>query len=434
MPWCTGRRSILAARRWTGQRPFAYRTSRSRVDEMVAHHIPGKLFDERERSDSGPMRFSESTFQFVNRVDRPAWGHVRSVLNQWFHHYPDDSKTELHSRFTKSDEGQHIGAWWELYVYTLHRLLGYRTVVHPKIEGTKRKPDFLVTRGTTSRYVECTATSSFDAMKNRTPGTREWIYDCISDIQPREFLVGIETVKEGTQRPKRSEITRPIVEWLATLNPDHILASSPETSEGLPRQQFPIRDWQVTCVAYPNRPEARYSGGRSLATLPASFGFVGSEVDRIHDALSDKGRRYGKVALKHPLTIALLSTSGFIDDEDMGEVVYGRKAVQYTQGDRDAVRMVRKRNGYWRGNWSADNQPRGARVAAVLFGRNIRAWAVTEDLPQLWLNPWASVPLSHNDGFTTFATDESGAIQRTEGRLTAEDAFKLPREWPYFER
>jgi hypothetical protein len=131
--------------------------------------------------------------------------------------------------------------------------------------------------------------------------------------------------------------------------------------------------------------------------------------------------------------IAVLSTSGFIDDEDMGEVAYGRKAVQYAQGDRDSVRRIRKRNGYWRGDWSRDNQPRGARVAAVLFGRNLRAWAVTEDLPQLWLNPWAAVPLTHNDGFTTFTTDDSGEIRRDQGHLTADDIFKLPGEWPFFE-
>src|SRR3977135_583087 len=108
---------------------------------MVAGVIPEKLFDERDRSDSGPIRFSESTYQFLNRVDRPAWGRVRSLLDQWFRDYPDDSKAELRNGFMKSDEGQHTGAWWELYVYTLYRLLGYRIVVHPKIEGTKGKPD-----------------------------------------------------------------------------------------------------------------------------------------------------------------------------------------------------------------------------------------------------------------------------------------------------
>jgi len=356
---------------------------------------------------------------------------VRSILDQWFREYPDDSKVELRTRFRDNDEGQHIGAWWELYVYTLHRLLGYRIVVHPDIEGTTRKPDFLVTRGTTRRYVECTVTSSVDTAGNRTAGTKEWIIDCISDIQRPDFLVGIEHIREGTLRPKRSEITRPILEWLATLNPDLILART-QAGEGYPRQQFPIRDWEITCVAYPNRRDARYDGRRPLATLPASFVFVGNEVDRIHEALSGKGRRYGKVALPHPLTVALLSTSEFVDDEDMGEIAYGRKAVQYTQRDGDSVRMVRRRNGYWRGDW--DNQQRGARVAAVLFGRNLRAWALTEDLPRLWLNPWAAVPLNHNDGFTSFTVEESGDIQCSEGHLNAADVFGLPRGWPFFER
>jgi hypothetical protein len=36
------------------------------------------------------------------------------------------------------------------------------------------------------------------------------------------------------------------------------------------------------------------------------------------------------------------------------------------------------------------------RMSAVLFGDTMRAWSVTDRLPELWLNPWATKPANPN--------------------------------------
>jgi hypothetical protein len=46
------------------------------------------LFDDIERTDSSPMAYGESVFDFYNRVDRPEWARVRSELDEWYSHYP----------------------------------------------------------------------------------------------------------------------------------------------------------------------------------------------------------------------------------------------------------------------------------------------------------------------------------------------------------
>ena len=135
-----------------------------------------KLFDDTKRADTSPALFSESSYQFVNRVAGAPWDKVRALLEAWFVEHPANATRDLYNRFTDIDDSQHLGAWWELYIASLFRLLGYDVAAHPTVEGSKRQPDFLMSRGNTSFYVECTVASPGDGAGTR--GTPEWIYDC----------------------------------------------------------------------------------------------------------------------------------------------------------------------------------------------------------------------------------------------------------------
>lgn len=57
-------------------------------------------------------------------------------------------------------------------------------------------------------YIECTVVFPQDrSTENRTPGTQEWIHDCINEVEKRNFFIGLHYEISGTQRPKKSEIT-----------------------------------------------------------------------------------------------------------------------------------------------------------------------------------------------------------------------------------
>jgi hypothetical protein len=58
------------------------------------------------------------------------------------------------TRLRDDDERQHLPAWWELCTFTLFDRLGYRVEVHPELLGSKKNPDFLVSKGSSSMYVE----------------------------------------------------------------------------------------------------------------------------------------------------------------------------------------------------------------------------------------------------------------------------------------
>jgi hypothetical protein len=121
----------------------------------AAAAMAGTLFDDRSRSGPAYKTDGESVFDFYNRVDRPEWARARDELEDWYSQYPDDNG-DLRKRFRKPGADQHFGAWWELWVYTFYRLLGYEVTPHPTMpNGTK--PDFLVSRNGRSTYVECKA-------------------------------------------------------------------------------------------------------------------------------------------------------------------------------------------------------------------------------------------------------------------------------------
>lgn len=382
-----------------------------------------KLFSDGERTDGGPARFSESNFAFLDRVGGPHWDRVRSLLETWFSDHPKDAKSELHKRFTDKDDGQNAGAWWELYIASLFRHLGYDISPHPTIEGSKRKPDFLVTRKESAFYVECTVTAA-----GGTKGTLAWIYDCISDVETRDFLIGIDDVQPGTERPKRAEVTRPIAQWLAELDPDELIGA-PEGR--LPHRVISIRDWSITCVALPNRPDDRYKGGRLIGSLPAVSINYEKEISRIYEAVAKKGRRYGRDPLPLPLVVAVLENTSLVDADDIAQALFGRVELQWSRGDPESIRKVRKRNGYWRGDWSPKDAQRGTRVSAALIGSGLRYQRIALDLPELWINAWAAVPLSQHDGFAT-VSGETGEMVRTKGTLQASNVFGLEPDWPSF--
>jgi hypothetical protein len=370
-----------------------------------------KLFDDIQRLDSSYALATESTFDWLNRVDRDDCARVRALLEEWYSHYPDEWKADLRPRFQKRNEVS-ILALVGTVCFTLYRLLGYKVTVHPDVPGSDRKPDFLVERDATSMYIECAVVFPGDTASKLTPGIEEYICDYINTISNSNFFVGLRISQVGTQQPKAIEITRSLEEWLAKLNTDD---QEPE------RTEIPVRDWKLTYTAIPRDPDKRGESRRLLGVLPSSGVFVVNDVDQIRGTLRGKGGRYGTP--DKPLTIAVLNRSPFGGENDMTDAVFGSIAVQ---GGGLPPELVRRRHGYWRGTRG------GTRVSGVLFGQNLNPWSVATTLPRMWINPWASRPIleTETNPFATFTANDEGELVRTDGTRTTHEVFDLPEAWP----
>lgn len=387
-----------------------------------------RIFDVVDRTDSSPAYDTEYSFHFLNRVAGAPWQRVRELIDSWFAEYPPDAKPDLRSRFREADAPQHYGAWWELYVYTLHQRLGYEVEIHPTLPGTTRQPDFLVTRGDTATYVECAVYLSRAGSTSDGGGERGWIYEATNQASDPNFLVDIEIRRSGTERPKASEVVKPLEQWLSSLDPD-VVAGQIACGSGAPELFLTVRGWEIEYSAWPVLPERRGEGGRLIGVYPTVTAFISNDMLRIRDLVKYKGGRYGSP--DKPLQIAILNTSGFAEAQEIQEALFGTEALSYFVGQPDSTHLVRKRDGYWR-----QGPPvRGSRVSAVLVGQNIYPWRICAETPKLWINPWADKHMIDPPLLETHTARDTGEVHQVRAAGSAPDAiFGLDREWPGFQR
>jgi hypothetical protein len=382
---------------------------------------PDKLFDDCQRTDASPARDIEPSFNFLNRSAGAFWDNVRSELERWYAEYPDAS-CDLRSRFQDSDEHQHLAAWWELYTYTVFRRLGYEVEVHPPMSASTKNPDFLISRESTSFYVECV--TMFDDASIDNPAGRAWICECTNRAKNPDFMVNLDIGQVGTGQLRVSEVTQPLEEWLATLDADATRADA-ETGLDGPRFELTVRDWKLHFEAWPVPPERRGKHRRMIAIYPTPGAVMIKDVAEVRKRLDKKGAKYGSGKLDKPLVIALLCWNN-VDDDDLIKALFGSTVVEWLPGQPHSIKSVRIPDGYWRPG--ADR--RGTRVSAVLFGNTLRQWRVACELPQFWINPWASTPIPQIPPFATLAVDADGNFVCDKATRSGAAIFGLPPQWP----
>ncbi|WP_131809894.1 hypothetical protein [Mycolicibacterium elephantis] len=384
--------------------------------------ISVQLFDDIARIDATPARYTESSYDFLNRSAWPEVENIRNLLESWFSVYPASEKQKLKNEFMSATYSKHFGAWWELYIFAMYRALGYQVKVHPEIPNSSvdTRPDFLVLDGSTNFYVECTAVSPRSHSGEQNWSGQAWIYDAINEVNDPNFYIGLRVINAGTRQPRVSEITRPLRVWLAALDAD-------ACGSDIPAFRLNAKDWELSFSAYPIAPAKRTGTGRLLGILPPSGTFIVNDVDVLHSALRDKGGKYGG-RLDKPLIVALASVTGFTDDEDVTDAVFGRKAIEFSAAQQNSARLSRLKNGYWRPA-DGESPPRGARVSGVLFGQQMSYRTVASAFPKLWVNPWAHHRLTRTDPFAVVSVQRSGETLETPGTGSA-SLFGLPDSWP----
>jgi hypothetical protein len=377
-----------------------------------------KLFDTIARTDTSPPRSGEHPYNWLNESCLPDVVNIRDLLEEWFADYPTGEQQNLKNTLQNEAYSHHLGAWWELYVFTVYRKLGFSVDLHPAVPGTDGRPDFLVTKDDASYYVECTVVSPSEHNGARDEPSERWIHTALNTVTSRHFHLGVSIERLGREEPSIPKVIRDIEDWLSTLDPEVWLSPAPQLA-------ITPKDWEVTAHAYPIAAANRADGGRFLGVLPPDRRVVINDVNVIRDKLEEKGGHYGKRPDK-PLVVALVSTTEYTEDYDVTAALFGRRE---NISDRpEVVTIARRRNGYWR----PPPAVRGARVSGVLFGQRLNHWTVASAFPKLWLNPWANEPLILTDPFSvlTRAADASGPIIETLGSGDP-SIFGLPASWPY---
>jgi hypothetical protein len=381
----------------------------------------GSLFDQRKRTDPYPATDDEGSYVFLNRVAGPFWQRVRDFTDEAFVEYPPRAAEDLRARFRDPSWSSHIGAWWELYLFTLFRRLGYEVEVHPDLPAVTTHPDFRCRNGASTFLVEARHVAAGLRSGSRSRiGADAWITDPLNRLSHPDFMVRVEIHERVPDRPPRDAVTKGVTDWLDCL--DHGDVAGRSSSEW-PTFQSKAKGWTFELTALPVKPSARGRRRRLVGIYPAITGRDNTAV-ALRSALKEKARKYGRP--DEPFILAPLLTSAGTDTEDIVAALYGSEVVVFSPDRPGETRMTRARDGFW----ISGEGYRGTRVSGVLLGDAILPWSVTTRLPRLWLHPAASQPLLSDFGLPAARLDKDGTLALAEGSRDPAATFDLEPDWP----
>lgn len=388
------------------------------------------LFGAYPRVNGSPPKVAESSYEFLDRAAGGRYSKIRDLLENWFTYFPENAKKDLRKRFIKRDEGSHLGAWWELYIYSLYRHLGYTIERDPTIVGASTTPDFLVTKGPEALYVECTVDATNEGPLTTSPAIEASIYDAIRDLPNSNFSVGIQITRVDADPPSTRKIAKAVADWVQTLNYSTVVADIGSAAgatdpPSLPHQQIKVGGWELTAYASPKPQSGSHNASNFLGALPASLEL--NAVDnaaRLEETVSAKGAHYGRLGvLDKPLVVAVLSVSRIAAEHDMTNALFGWDLIPLDGHSEPAFeRRVHNQHdlkGYWKGPESAN----GARVSGVIFSHDLQPTSVGSHLPSVWLNPWAHNKISSHPPFSTITADDDGVVLESRSAETPHSVF-----------
>lgn len=380
------------------------------------------LFDQIDRNDPSPGKELEDNFSFLNRVDGAFWTEVRRELEGWFARYPQRGAEDLRNAFRSKLPGQHFAAWWELYLHELFSRLDYDIEIHPGLEDSSHRPDFLLSRNGSSLYVEAAVLFSGLSRGNRR-GAPPWMVDAINHITtPNFFLRLVEVKGRGEHQLRRRELVAPLEQWLGGLDPDEVSVIH-EQGKALPKESISCRGWEILFEAWPVKREARGKPRRALGIGPIQAGYA-DDIGQLASTLKKKAGKYGHPQI--PMVMAVQCLSAFMEQIDIEQALFGHEVVQVSAEDTQEARLFRKRDGFWAGAGG----PRNQRVSGVLISVGLHSANIGRVAPALWINPWANHALDEKWPFSEFTASEQGQILHREKTTKMSDIFELPHDWP----
>lgn len=384
------------------------------------------IFGGGPRSDNSPSRHNETTYTFLRRVAGPVWDQCRALIDAWLREYPESDRASIEGRLRSGSDEQFTSAFWELYLHETYRSDGWRIEIEPEVAGVSTRPDFLVSKGVVSYYVEARCT--FERRDDPGAGARlQTIYDAVNGIDSNGFHVAVTAISLGDAAPSMRRLRRDLEIWLRGFDADELALSLADDDPN--RFEWVQDGWRLVFHAMPRSPSARDRPVRRVlgAFLPAEVSWL-DDIGSLRAALDDKVSKYG--VLPHPLVIAVNIGSGFHDDEDTQQALYGPVGWQLNVADPSAEAVpVLTAEGFW--GWPG--RPARQHVAGVLLAEGLHYGRVARYAPAYWAHPNAATSVDPLPLWRVPEPGEEGWVYPNPAAAPHEH-FMLPEGWPVGER
>ncbi|MEN2412149.1 hypothetical protein [Flavobacterium mesophilum] len=380
-----------------------------------------KLFEETLEIIKGSAGNNEDSFNYYHKSDRSDIKIIRETLEDWFSKYPKSEKEELKSRFRKDFDA----AFFELFLFELFRKQGYEVVIHPQLENSKKRPDFLLFKNDHQIYVE--AKVSYDKTEEEMGFERRQnqFYDQLNKVRIKGFLLRIERLNFITSnQPRVKELIELIESEVQKLDPNQITLNMNEFGlDGCPRIEFKNKDFEIVLQPMPMMESKREKVSTTpIGMFPFEF-FSGGSQDSLRQSILKKAKRYGKFDAPYLICINNISSksSGQFDIEN---VIWGTLQYTFLQNpDNLNARMSRDKDGVFYNS----GRPQLTNVSAVLV-----TGVFPSNIPNakyfLYQNPFAVNKLNFDDFMMNYNYVEGGQIISNEGD-NFDQIFEISKNW-----
>lgn len=325
------------------------------------------LFDDVERGYRGPIRHAEPNFVYLNCSARPQAVAIRATLEEWFLRYPDGgTKNDLQGRFRSGDDAQYRSSFFELLLHELCRQLSCKAEPHPDIEGTTKKPDFLVKPSDGSPfYLEAAIVTDESDQEAAGRARINAIYDSLERLVSPDFFIGIQISGLPVSVPPARQIRAFLAKKLACVDADDVTRRyNAKGYDALPRWSFQYQDWSIEFYPIPKRPEARGEVGvRPIGAITTAVRQTHTDL-AIKGTLEEKAGYYGELDLPYVIAVDALTEFG-IDTDDVMNALFGTEQVLIPRDSTSGTGAKYQRA--LDGLWTSPKGPRYTRVSCVLI-------------------------------------------------------------------
>lgn len=375
-----------------------------------------------------PKRRTETQIDFYNRIDDPAIGKIRELIETWFAGYAAtdlDEANKLRQRLRSGRDDDFTAAVWELYLHETFLRLGCDVTIEPPVEGGEI--DFLIENDSIRIYVEATALLRTAVSGGELPRGYAAAMDAVDDAFHPDFGLMVRDFIPGPGNPPLRELTLAAERlmsqyWWA----ERRKRLEREGAVDMAPDRLEAAGWAVEVVVWPRAAAER--GCREYSTVLTELPLGGMSFAReaILKKLRTKAGKYKN--LDAPFVIALNSFAMVGDDDDVLEALYGSEVYTFDPEKPDTGELARKPDGLWQ----RGSQTAFTRVAGVLAATQLTLHLVGRQWPRLWLNPWAADPIDAERLPWPIGTGNlvENRIEQVESAVDPGTFFELPQGWP----
>lgn len=170
--------------------------------------------DDCERTE-GSIELRESTFEYLQRSNRPSAIQRCRWINEWFEELPVDEKARFESRIKSSKSSEFHSALFEMQVHRILRRLDFSVEIEADFPGTRQKIDFLArSKEGKSVYVEATICGFGQGKLSENSNEHDAVEKIRKNIPSLHSHIWLEA--EGTLRKTLGEkrVVKPVRELL----------------------------------------------------------------------------------------------------------------------------------------------------------------------------------------------------------------------------